>query len=135
MHVYKAYKKSGELFDTFNSLKEAAEVVGGGKGTIEHICDAAKGRLKTCRGYIWKKELVAKQSKYFGVGKCGNVYKAYTSNDYIIGYYINDIEASRAYDCYVVNNNLNELLNWPRLRDSYTGNQQLYINKYKLRIG
>ncbi|MBR6548782.1 MAG: hypothetical protein IKT68_04475 [Clostridia bacterium] len=45
------YDAQGNLIKTFRSLKEAATALG---VTPEAICNAAKGKVKTCAGYILK---------------------------------------------------------------------------------
>jgi group I intron endonuclease len=41
----------GNILNSFNSLKEASEYIGTGKGNISNCCN---GRTKTVKGYVWK---------------------------------------------------------------------------------
>ena len=45
------YTKDGDYVNTYPSLKEAAFAMGVTKGSI---CDACRGKYKTCKGYVFK---------------------------------------------------------------------------------
>ena len=53
------YSKYGELLNTFKGMHNAAKAVNTDYNSIKRACD---GKAKTCKGFIWKKELT--QSAY-----------------------------------------------------------------------
>jgi len=131
MIIYNAYTKAGQLVSSYLSLDDAAENTG---ATKEHICHVISGKRKTAAKLKWTKEHIVLPSAYYGVIRCGKVYKALTADKTTVGYYLDAIDAAKAHDCYCVINNLNCLLNFERLRKEYKTNSFKYITKYKLKI-